>query len=163
MTVRTFRNINLVDIREYYVDKTTGENRPGKKGISLTEDTWNTLLENQKNINKALDKLAGRSAPLKKNMDSVAVEDIKKNGSKKRKNEVEPKLPPKRDDEEEEAELVMPVAEIKEPQPEPEPVAKKQKTASKKSSGKKANDSDSDSDFDDDLDNLVKELESEED
>ncbi|EGW30647.1 uncharacterized protein SPAPADRAFT_142754 [Spathaspora passalidarum NRRL Y-27907] len=59
VTIRKFNNINLVDIREFYIDK-DGERKPGKKGISLTEDTWYKLLENTNKIQNALDVLNGQ-------------------------------------------------------------------------------------------------------
>ncbi|KAK6201718.1 transcriptional Coactivator p15-domain-containing protein [Scheffersomyces amazonensis] len=62
VTIRKFNNINLVDIREFYIDKDSGEKRPGKKGISLTEDTWYKLLEATNKIQNALDTLNGRSS-----------------------------------------------------------------------------------------------------
>ena len=40
--VRVFRGKTYVDIREYYKDD-AGEYKPGKKGISLTEDQWKKL------------------------------------------------------------------------------------------------------------------------
>ncbi|CCC67851.1 hypothetical protein NCAS_0A12930 [Naumovozyma castellii] len=54
VTVRQFRNINLIDIREYYLDSSSGEMRPGKKGISLTEDLYDELLKHRLNIDEAL-------------------------------------------------------------------------------------------------------------
>ncbi|RLV90337.1 RNA polymerase II transcriptional coactivator SUB1 [Spathaspora sp. JA1] len=60
VTIRKFNNINLVDIREFYIDK-DGEKKPGKKGISLTEDTWYKLLENTNKIQNALDILNGQT------------------------------------------------------------------------------------------------------
>ena len=54
VTVRRFRNVNLIDIREYYVDKNTGDMCPGKKGISLTEDLYDELLKHRLNIDDAL-------------------------------------------------------------------------------------------------------------
>ncbi|AET38039.1 chromatin-binding transcription coactivator SUB1 Ecym_2297 [Eremothecium cymbalariae DBVPG len=54
VTVRQFRNINLVDIREYYQDAGTGEMKPGKKGISLTEEQYDELLHNRFQIDDAL-------------------------------------------------------------------------------------------------------------
>ena len=42
VSVRDFRGKTLVDIREYY-QKDGGEWAPGRKGISLTKDQWETL------------------------------------------------------------------------------------------------------------------------
>lgn len=58
VTVRKFNNVNLVDIREFYTDK-EGVKRPGKKGISLTEDAYYKLLEATNKIQNALDDLNG--------------------------------------------------------------------------------------------------------
>ncbi|SCV03705.1 LAME_0H12574g1_1 [Lachancea meyersii CBS 8951] len=54
VTVRQFRNINLIDIREYYADGASGEMKPGKKGISLTEEVYDELLKHRQNIDDAL-------------------------------------------------------------------------------------------------------------
>ena len=35
--VRTFNGRHLVDIREYYEDRETGERKPGKKGESVAD------------------------------------------------------------------------------------------------------------------------------
>ena len=43
--VSTFKGHTLVNIREYYVDKITGEEKPGSKGITLNKEQWDTLLE----------------------------------------------------------------------------------------------------------------------
>lgn len=59
VTVRKFNNINLVDIREFYEDKVSGEKKPGKKGISLTEDLWKKLVASAPEIQAALDNLKG--------------------------------------------------------------------------------------------------------
>lgn len=40
---QTFKGKTFVDIREYYTDKASGQEKPGKKGISLQMDDWNTL------------------------------------------------------------------------------------------------------------------------
>ena len=60
VTVRQFRNINLIDIREYYQDAASGEMRPGKKGISLTEDLYDELLKHRLNIDDALRRFGSR-------------------------------------------------------------------------------------------------------
>lgn len=59
ITVRKFNGVNLVDIREFYVDKDTDEKKPGKKGISLTEEAWLKLIEVSGDVHDALDKLNG--------------------------------------------------------------------------------------------------------
>ena len=43
VTIQTYRGRRLVQIREYYKDKNSGEMRPGKSGIALTEDQWKLL------------------------------------------------------------------------------------------------------------------------
>lgn len=60
VTVRQFRNVNLIDIREYYMDNSTGEMRPGKKGISLTEDLYDEFLKHRLNIDEALRRLGSK-------------------------------------------------------------------------------------------------------
>ncbi|KAF7361867.1 PC4-domain-containing protein [Mycena venus] len=42
-TVRNFKGATLLDIREFYVDKESGESKPGKKGISLSVEQWQEL------------------------------------------------------------------------------------------------------------------------
>ncbi|KAJ7579224.1 transcriptional Coactivator p15-domain-containing protein [Mycena floridula] len=37
-TVRVFKGVAMVDIREFYEDKDTGAEKPGKKGVSLQMD-----------------------------------------------------------------------------------------------------------------------------
>ncbi|QBM88115.1 Transcriptional Coactivator p15 PC4 [Metschnikowia aff. pulcherrima] len=60
VTVRKFNGVSLVDIREFYIDKDTQEKKPGKKGISLTEDVWRKLLEQKDEIDAALAELNGK-------------------------------------------------------------------------------------------------------
>lgn len=62
VSVRLFNGINLVDIREFYIDKTTKVKKPGKKGIALTEETWNKLLELKDEINEALEALEEKNS-----------------------------------------------------------------------------------------------------
>lgn len=54
VTVRKFRSSILIDIREYYEDKASGEDRPGKKGISLTKEQYEKLKELLPEIDKAV-------------------------------------------------------------------------------------------------------------
>jgi hypothetical protein len=42
-TVRKFKKTILVDVREYYADKASGESKPGNKGISMTPEQWEAL------------------------------------------------------------------------------------------------------------------------
>lgn len=65
VTVRQFRNINLIDIREYYLDQSSGEMKPGKKGISLTEDLYDELLKHRLNIDEALRRFGSKRARTK--------------------------------------------------------------------------------------------------
>ena len=78
VTVRQFRNVNLIDIREYYKDS-NGDLKPGKKGISLTEDMFDSLLSNYKNIDDALKRLG---SDRKNNIDSHAFDNLKNSDSK---------------------------------------------------------------------------------
>ncbi len=45
VTLRKFKSNILVDIREFYEDRVTGEDLPGKKGISLTLEQFLKLKE----------------------------------------------------------------------------------------------------------------------
>lgn len=56
VTVRKYRSSILIDIREYYEDKASGEDRPGKKGISLTKDQYDKLKEMLPEIDAAVKK-----------------------------------------------------------------------------------------------------------
>lgn len=57
VTVRKYRSSILIDIREYYEDKASGEDRPGKKGISLTRDQYEKLKELLPEIDAAVKKM----------------------------------------------------------------------------------------------------------
>ena len=57
VTVRKFRSNILIDIREYYEDKASGEDRPGKKGISLTKEQYEKLKELLPEIDEAVKKM----------------------------------------------------------------------------------------------------------
>ncbi|VDM93713.1 unnamed protein product, partial [Onchocerca ochengi] len=43
ISVRSFKGKALIDIREYYQDKASGELKPGRKGISLSEEQYQRL------------------------------------------------------------------------------------------------------------------------
>lgn len=91
VTVRKFNGVSLVDIREFYLDKDTKEQKPGKKGTSLTREVWIKLLESRDEINAALDELEGKKRKVEKDAesaeaksDSISTEketgDVKKSG-----------------------------------------------------------------------------------
>eukprot|EP01032_Pedospumella_encystans_P030863 gene30863-34833_t len=40
VSVSKFKGQMLVNFREYYVDKSTGEEKPGSKGITLNKSQW---------------------------------------------------------------------------------------------------------------------------
>ncbi|KAG8739341.1 hypothetical protein FRC10_005767 [Ceratobasidium sp. 414] len=62
VTVRSFNGMKLVDIREMYTDKATGELKPGRKGISLAEEQFMGLVNVHSAITGALNELdAGAS------------------------------------------------------------------------------------------------------
>ncbi len=41
--VSKFKGKMLINIREFYDDKTTGEEKPGNKGIALSVEQWEAL------------------------------------------------------------------------------------------------------------------------
>ncbi len=57
VTVRRFRQSVLVDIREFYEDKSSGAELPGKKGISLTAEQFSKLKELIPRIEAAIEEL----------------------------------------------------------------------------------------------------------
>ncbi|CAE6470516.1 unnamed protein product [Rhizoctonia solani] len=63
VTVRAFNGLKLVDIREMYTDRASGELRPGKKGISLSEEQFMGLVNVHGAISQALNDLDVESGP----------------------------------------------------------------------------------------------------
>lgn len=59
-TVRKFKNMKLVDIREYYQKDKEGPWLPGSKGISLTQEQWAALVSRMIDIGEALIKIDDR-------------------------------------------------------------------------------------------------------
>mmetsp|Transcript_31415 Transcript_31415/g.23334 ORF Transcript_31415/g.23334 Transcript_31415/m.23334 type:complete len:103 (+) Transcript_31415:19-327(+) len=55
LTVSVFKGRVLVNIREYYEDKNSGDLKPGSKGIALTSDQWSQLVEQFDEIKEAVD------------------------------------------------------------------------------------------------------------
>ena len=56
VTINEFRGNKLIDIREYYTDKSSGEDKPGKKGISLKPEEWKKLLAIGEKVLNAVNK-----------------------------------------------------------------------------------------------------------
>jgi hypothetical protein len=48
--VSVFKKNVLVNIREFYEDKATGQEKPGNKGIALSFDQWNQLKAQVRNM-----------------------------------------------------------------------------------------------------------------
>ena len=57
LTVSKFKGSKFVNIRKYYLDKNSGEEKPGKEGLALTPDQFKVLLDNTDQINAAIDGL----------------------------------------------------------------------------------------------------------
>lgn len=64
--VRQYNGISLVDIREFYVDKISSELKPGKKGIALSGETWEKLIEHSEAITSALRQLSNKKTKFDK-------------------------------------------------------------------------------------------------
>ncbi|XP_014231528.1 activated RNA polymerase II transcriptional coactivator p15 [Trichogramma pretiosum] len=54
VTIRTFKGKLLVDIREKYMDKNSGDLKPGKKGISLNVENWKQFYDIVEEVNEAV-------------------------------------------------------------------------------------------------------------
>jgi hypothetical protein len=52
--VSVFKGKVLVNLREFYEDK-AGEEKPGKTGIALTKEQWQSLKSQMEDIDKAVE------------------------------------------------------------------------------------------------------------
>jgi len=68
LTINEFKNKVRVDIREFYIND-AGEKKPGKKGISLSLEEWNTLKEHMDAVDQAI-KGTDDSVPTSSDSDS---------------------------------------------------------------------------------------------
>ncbi|WWC61724.1 uncharacterized protein I303_104309 [Kwoniella dejecticola CBS 10117] len=57
LTVRQFKGKVLVDIRETYKDKNTGQVKPGNKGIALSKEQWDLIKNNINNVDDMIVKV----------------------------------------------------------------------------------------------------------
>ncbi|KAF9992117.1 hypothetical protein BGZ79_003489 [Entomortierella chlamydospora] len=55
LCMRSWRKQTLIDIREFYHDE-NGDPKPGKRGISLTKDQFQYIIDNIDQISKAIAK-----------------------------------------------------------------------------------------------------------
>jgi Transcriptional Coactivator p15 (PC4) len=44
ITLSKFKDIEMINIREFYKERSSGLMKPGKKGITLNKNEWNSLL-----------------------------------------------------------------------------------------------------------------------
>merc|ERR1711942_12214 len=58
MDVREFKGRVLIDIREFYTDRSSGEKKPGKKGICLNPTEWQSLKQAVNYIDKKIKKMS---------------------------------------------------------------------------------------------------------
>ncbi|VDN06453.1 unnamed protein product [Thelazia callipaeda] len=54
VSVRSFKGKALIDIREYYQDKNSGDLKPGRKGISLSAEQYQRLKTIMSDIDEKL-------------------------------------------------------------------------------------------------------------
>lgn len=60
--VSNFRDQTLIHIRQYYTDKTTGEEKPTKKGIALKPEQWEQLKALVPTVDEAIELCRNDSA-----------------------------------------------------------------------------------------------------
>ena len=58
LDVREFKGKLLIDIREFYTDRSSGEKKPGKKGICLNTVEWQHLKQAVNWVDKKIKKMS---------------------------------------------------------------------------------------------------------
>jgi hypothetical protein len=54
LRVKDFKGKTYVDIREFYNDKATGEQKPGTKGVMLNMEQWGKIVHSLEGIKAAI-------------------------------------------------------------------------------------------------------------
>jgi hypothetical protein len=78
--VSIFNGKVIVNIREFYEDIKTGENKPGKKGIALNIQQWEALKNSADDIHLAVVHSDGEKSFTLSGLDTVHVQ-VTDNGS----------------------------------------------------------------------------------
>ncbi|KAI8821712.1 transcriptional Coactivator p15-domain-containing protein [Fimicolochytrium jonesii] len=62
LSISQFKGKTLIDIREYYLDKSSGSEKPGKKGIAIPIESWEIIKSKIGEIDQAVKDLEGAAA-----------------------------------------------------------------------------------------------------
>jgi uncharacterized protein (DUF3820 family) len=57
LSLRKYKGKLLIDIREFYLDKFSGELKPGKKGIALNLENWNKIKNHISDIDEGIENM----------------------------------------------------------------------------------------------------------
>ncbi|CUA76204.1 hypothetical protein RSOLAG22IIIB_12121 [Rhizoctonia solani] len=149
VTVRSFNGLKLVDIREMYTDRTSGELKPGKKGISLSEEQFMGLVNAHGEISQALNDLeVGSSTKITKTTKTTKARASSSKESKPTsKSKAAPKKKPRKEESEEEAEDS---ATESKPASKSKPAPKSKPASKKKSRKVESEEEEEEADYDDD-------------
>ena len=58
MNISVFKGKVGVNIREYYIDKNSGEERPSKKGVNLSLEQWDLVKQLIPKIDRGIQKMS---------------------------------------------------------------------------------------------------------